>query len=48
MDSNISFSSPIYLEQEAREDEELLAFARAVADLFGPEQAVGTRLACRV
>jgi len=39
MDSNVSFSSSIYLEQEAREDEELLAFTRAVADLFGPEQA---------
>jgi len=39
MDSNISFSSSIYLEQEAREDEELFAFTRAVADAFGPEQA---------
>jgi hypothetical protein len=39
MDSNTSFSSSIYLEQEAREDEELTAFARAVADVFGPQQA---------
>jgi hypothetical protein len=39
MDSNISFSSSIYLEQETREDEELSAFTRAVADVFGPQQA---------
>jgi len=39
MDSNKSFSSSIYLEQETREDEELSAFTRAVADVFGPQQA---------
>ena len=39
MDSNVSFSSSIYLEQEAREDEELSAFTRAVADVFGQQQA---------
>jgi hypothetical protein len=39
MDSNISFSSSLYLEQETREDEELSAFTRAVADVFGPQQA---------
>jgi len=39
MDSNVSFSSSIYLEQETREDEELSAFTRAVTDVFGPEQA---------
>ena len=39
MDSNVSFSSAIYLEQEAREDEELSAFTRAVTDVFGPQQA---------
>ena len=39
MDTNISFSSSIYLEQEAGEDEELAAFTRAVADMFGPQQA---------
>jgi hypothetical protein len=39
MDSNTSFSSSIYQEQETREDEELSAFARAVANLFGPQQA---------
>ena len=39
MDSNILFSSSIYLEQETREDEELSAFTRAVADVFGPQQA---------
>ena len=38
MDSNTSFSSSIYQEQETREDEELSAFARAVANLFGPQQ----------
>jgi hypothetical protein len=39
MSSNISFSSSIYLEQETREEEELSAFTRAVADVFGPQQA---------
>ena len=39
MDSNTSFSSSIYLEQETREDQELSAFARAVADVFGLQQA---------
>jgi hypothetical protein len=39
MDSNISFSSSIYLEQETREDEELSVFTRAVADVFSPQEA---------
>ncbi len=39
MNDNISFSSSIYLEQETREDEELLAFTRAVADVFGSQEA---------
>jgi len=39
MDGNISFSSSLYLEQEAKEDEELSAFTRAVADVLGPRQA---------
>jgi hypothetical protein len=40
MDSNISFSNSIYLEQETREDAELFAFTRAVTDVFGSQQAV--------
>lgn len=39
MDSNMSFSNSLYLEQETRENEELSAFTRAVADVFGPQQA---------
>lgn len=39
MDSNITFSSSVYLEQETREDEELSTFTRAVADVLGPQQA---------
>jgi hypothetical protein len=39
MDSNLLFCSSIYLEQETKEDEELSAFTRAVADVFGPQQA---------
>ena len=39
MDSDRSFASSMYLEQETREDEELSAFTRAVADVFGPQQA---------
>lgn len=38
MDSN-SFSNSFYLEQETREDEELSAFTRAVANEFGSQQA---------
>lgn len=40
MDSNISFSSSIYVEQETREDEELSAFTKAVAGEFGLQQAL--------
>ena len=40
MDSNTSFSNSIYLEQETREDAELFAFTRAVADVFGSQQAL--------
>jgi hypothetical protein len=39
MESNITFSSSIYLEQETGEDAELSAFTRAVAEVFGPQQA---------
>ena len=39
MNSDISFSSSIYLEEETREEEELSAFTRSVADVFGPQQA---------
>jgi len=39
MDSNISFSNSIYLEQETREDEELSSFTRAVAEAFGSQAA---------
>ena len=40
MDSNISFSTSVYLEQETREDAELSAFTQMVADAFGPQQAL--------
>ena len=39
MESNISFSNSIYLEQETREDEELMIFTRAVAEAFGSQEA---------
>ena len=39
MDSSISFSNSIYREQETRENAELSAFTRAVADVFGSQQA---------
>jgi len=39
MNSHTSFSSSIYLEQETREDQELSAFTRAVADVISPQQA---------
>jgi hypothetical protein len=39
MDSNLIFSSSIYLEQETREDKELSAFTRTVADVFSLQQA---------
>ena len=40
MDTNVSFSSSIYLERETKEDVELSAFTRAVADEFGLQQAL--------
>jgi len=39
MDTNKLFSNSIYLEQEKREEEELSAFTREVADLFGSQEA---------
>jgi hypothetical protein len=39
MDSN-TFSNSIYLEQETREDAELSAFTRTVAEMFGSQQAI--------
>ena len=39
MDSNLIFSSSIYLEQETREDKELSAFTRTLVDVFSPQQA---------
>jgi len=38
MDNNRSFSSSIYRERETGEDQELSAFTRAVADVFGPQR----------
>lgn len=40
MDSNTSFSNSFYLEQETSEDEELSAFTRVVANVFGSQQAL--------
>lgn len=40
MDNNTLFSNSIYLEQETREDAELSAFTRTVADMFGTQQAL--------
>lgn len=40
MDSNLAFSTSIYVEQESREDEELSAFTKVVASEFGLQQAL--------
>ena len=39
MNTHDAFSNPIYDEQEHKEEQELSAFASAVMQLYGPEQA---------